>query len=98
MKKTMLAATHILVMSACKKQYTCECRTTFRINDGTSTYTFYFENDPKPYDKKLKLKQAEAACAHEGQTVESAILNNITGNGAVPMPSGWALFTTCDLD
>ncbi|MES2679908.1 MAG: hypothetical protein V4635_08495 [Bacteroidota bacterium] len=64
-----------LLISSCKKIYTCECSLTrsHTARDGQdSTYKENYNGGSKAYSKKMSEKQAKSACTHE----EASILSN----------------------
>ncbi len=83
MKKTTILFLFLagLIISSCKKSYTCDCVLTNN-HTGTapdSTYTRNYKNASTAYDSKMTEKQAKAACDHEA---ESIISNYNSANAA----------------
>jgi hypothetical protein len=98
--KTLIVAIAVMVLtlSACKKNYTCECSTTTTfVAPGFGNFPFPSKSEDKAYSKKMTKKQAEAACEHEGETIESIMREGFADTTG----SGGAYFTVntkCSLD
>jgi hypothetical protein len=62
MKKVLLFAvlSSILLFASCKKQYSCQCSTTFE----RSGYYPYTVSSVEPITQKTTKKRAEQICAH----------------------------------
>ncbi len=97
-KHLLLAGLVMLLLSSCKKIYTCECTTnyTYKSSSG-SLFTVAYPGETMEYSEKMKEKQAKAACAHEVPTIESDFTKFITDNGRVPMESGEKVVTDCSI-
>lgn len=54
----VLSALTIASLSSCKKQYSCECKSTYSISGGSSQV----DTQIHTYSEKMKEKQAESAC------------------------------------
>jgi phage-related tail protein len=93
MKKIVLliAAIASLGFASCKKAYTCECTTTITSGSFSDSYL----SSAKEYSKKMSKKQAQSACDHEAESIQSTANNSITDNGNDP---AFAVATTaCSL-
>ena len=77
---------------SCKKNYTCDCTTTWTYSGGTEVN----KNSSKEYSSKLTKKQAEATCDHEAESLESTIQNINTTNGSSPAMG--SVMAECELD
>ncbi len=53
----VLSALTITFISSCKKQYACECKSTYTISGSSQT-----ETQVDTYSEKMKLSQATSAC------------------------------------
>lgn len=96
--KNLLILPLVLFAMSCKKNYQCTCTTTFvmKFSSG-ATDTRIFPNEVEAYSEKLSKKQAEAACSHQQQAVQSSITNAVTNNGLFPLQAGESLVTECVL-
>lgn len=67
----------ILILSSCKKDYNCSCRSVFNYPGGSET----FLSSQKPLEKRLTKKQAQAICDSEAAALEKTLNNWWTNNG-----------------
>jgi hypothetical protein len=68
----------IAILSSCKKNYNCACRTVFNYPGGSEI----IESSQKPLEKRLTKKQAKAICDSEAAALEKTFNNWWTNNGA----------------
>lgn len=61
-----------LATVSCKKTYTCECSTITSASSQGFSISFPSKSDSKAYSKKMTKKQAEAACDHMAESIESS--------------------------
>jgi len=98
MKKTFQLLTCIVCLTSCKKIYTCECNTTYTYLQVDNTYkTEVYPGSNTAYSEKMKKKQAESACAHEQNAIETNFTNGVTSEGTVPFKKGESVSTSCEL-
>ncbi|PBQ31868.1 hypothetical protein CNR22_08825 [Sphingobacteriaceae bacterium] len=96
MKTASLLALMILGLSSCKKSYSCECVTTETTGRRGFVSTSTYKNTETPYDQKMTKSQAQAACQHEEEAIQSSYTNWWTENGTTSDPSV-SVSTSCDL-
>jgi hypothetical protein len=68
----------LLVLSSCKKNYKCSCRTVVNYWGGSETFT----SEAKPMEKRLTKDQAEAVCDREATALDEVYKNFLSNNGA----------------
>jgi hypothetical protein len=77
MKKIFFILLLAGIVSACKKNYNCQCGTTIIYNNGQDYYT----SKNKPMSRKMTYKQAKAVCDHEADNIDQTYNNYWTNNG-----------------
>jgi hypothetical protein len=96
--RTLYAAVMVLVLAcvSCKKTRTCECTTTTTGTSQGFSLNFPSKSDSKAYSKKMTKKQAEAACDHMAESIESTEEDTWAKN---PDPDvTFSVKTKCTLD
>jgi hypothetical protein len=68
----------VLLLSSCKKNYNCNCRTVFNYSGGSET----FVSSQRPLEKRYTKKQAKAICDAEAAAMEKTANNWWTNNGS----------------
>ena len=98
MKNLVFLILGIIVLSttSCGKYYSCECTTTTVINAGGST-TSTFKGTSSTYGKRMKQTEAQSACDHEREAIESSVNRGATDNGNYPLTYGSSITTACEL-
>lgn len=99
MKKYLIVLFSVLALASCKKKYTCDCSTVVSESrgGGTTNYLFTFPADKKQYSEKMTKKQAEAACEHQQNAIETVFKNGYKGSSNYVIVSGDIVVTTCSL-
>lgn len=67
-----------LFFTGCKKQYSCECSVHSQYINGDSETN---HSEIKEYNRKMKKKEAQAACEHESEAIKTTFMNSYTENG-----------------
>ncbi len=98
MRTLIFLASGILFLSttSCGKYYECSCTTTSVIVAGGTT-TSSFNGTSSTYGRRMKKDQAQAACDHEREAIESNVNKGATDNGNYPLSSGSSITTACEL-
>src|SRR6218665_1536653 len=82
--------------TSCKKTRTCACSTVTTGTMGGFSLAFPSKSESKAYGAKMTKKQAEAACDHMAESVESTERSIFEAN---PDPDvTFNVKTTCKLD
>lgn len=82
---------------SCKKVYTCDCLTSEQITPTTAQrQTNFYSNGAKPYPVKMTQKQANSACEHEKEAIQSSYENWWTKNDSLQR-SNVVIRTNCTL-
>ncbi len=72
----VLSLTSVMMMSSCKKIYSCECETKLSAPGFSQT-----NKTSESYSAKLKEKQAKAACDNTADIMEKTIKDLNSGSG-----------------
>ncbi len=82
--------------TSCGKYYSCECTTTSVINAGGTT-TSTFKGTSSTFGRRMKKAEAQSACDHEREAIESSVNKGATDNGNYPLTFGSSITTACEL-
>ena len=98
MKKVLFILLIISILTSCKKKYTCDCNTIVKSSYNTSnSYSITLSADKQQYSEKMKKKQAESACEHQRNAIETNFKNNYKGTNSYQIVSGDVVVTTCSI-
>lgn len=88
----------IVMLSSCKKNYTCLCNTEIIFESSTTGLTAKnFSAGLEAFDEKLSKKQAKAACNHMEGVVQTNVTNWYTVNGKYDLEPWESITTNCEL-
>ncbi len=93
-KKIIFLSLLIFVVGACKKRYSCGCKTTLNFGSQGGQQIYYTE--AAPISEKMTKKQATAVCSHEKETINKSYTNDATNNGT--QPARYSASTICKLE
>jgi hypothetical protein len=82
----------LVLLSSCKKNYNCECKTIVNYWGGSEN----FISSAQPLEKRYTKKQAQAICEREGTAIDQTYNNVFSNNGAWSTNGVYAR-TTCNL-